>query len=162
MTEPRPEQCWYFGLAAPDWSLFARLALSPRLGTASWWALVARCDEPLLVVRDESLALPKRTLEVRGPGLWADLTCHEPLRRWQLNFEGIAVALDDPNEASGKAYGDLVAMEFEFEWESTAPPRRAANGGYTVACEVHGELEMAGEGVLRAVASHGWHGYVTE
>ena len=68
MTEPRPEQCWYFGLAAPDWSLFARLALSPRLGAASWWALVARRSEPLLVVRDESLALPKRTLEVRGPG----------------------------------------------------------------------------------------------
>lgn len=151
MDDLAGSECWYFGLDTPDWSLFARLALYPQQRVASWWTVLARSGEQLLVVRDDALDLPKRTLEVRGPGLWADVTAHDRLLRWQVNFEGVAVGLDDPNDAAGRAYGDRVAMEFELEWEKVE---------HATAWEVHGEVEIMGAESLKASASRGWRGHV--
>lgn len=144
--EPGPEKCWndswYFNVVAADasWALSARLALFPNLNHGWWWAVLARADAPILLVRDHSLALPKhRSFEIRGQGLWLDLTCHTPMERWQVNFEGIALALDDPNEVGGASeLGHHVPVEFEFEWEATARPL-AHRGGYSQRCSVHGE-----------------------
>ena len=139
-------ESWYFDVVAPDasWGMYARLGLYPNLGVAWWWAAVVRRGEPVLLVRDHALALPRGgSFEVRGDGLWADLTCHEPLARWQVNFEGIAVALDDPTEAYRTEHGDRVPIEFEFEWETAAPAFEYPGvSRYEVSCDVHGEIQI--------------------
>lgn len=137
-------ESWSFSVTDAQFGLWVRFALDPRRGTASWWSVVARADQPLLLVRDETLALPTRkTMEVRGQGLWADLTCHEPMQRWQVNFEGIAVALDDPREVGGAELGHHTPVELEFEWEAIEPPQPyAAIDGYVQRCTVHGEMQI--------------------
>lgn len=92
--------------------------------------------EPVLLVRDESLRLPTRnSFEVRGPGLWADVHRHSA-DRWQVNFEGITVALD-PTDVARHEVGDLVPVEFEFEWEATGP-----RIGAVQRCMVDGEAQI--------------------
>ncbi len=144
--EPLWNESWYFDVVAPDasWGMYARLGLYPNIGAAWWWAVVVRQHEPLLLVRDHTLALPRgKSFEVRGEGLWADLTCHEPMQRWQVNFEGIAVSLDDPTEAYRTEHGDRVPIEFEFEWESVAPAFDYPGvSRYEVSCDVHGEVQI--------------------
>lgn len=138
-------ESWCFEVVAPDasWGIHARLGLYPNMGAAWWWALVVRRDEPLLLARDHTLALPRgKSFEVRGDGLWADLTCHEPMQRWQVNFEGIALALDDPNDVHFRERGDRVPIEFEFEWESVGTPRPIGALGYGLFCTSHGELKI--------------------
>jgi hypothetical protein len=101
------------------------------------------------------------SFEVRGSGLWADLHCHRAMQRWQVNFEGIAVALDDPAEAHRGERGDIVPVEFEFEWEASAewtPTRR----GYTQRCNVVGDADIRGSAPLAlaqpapGLRSHEW------
>jgi hypothetical protein len=148
--DPLWNESWYFDVVAPDatWGMYARLGLYPNLGTAWWWAVVVREDQPLLLVRDHSLAIPRgASFEVRGDGLWADLTCHEPLERWQVNFEGVAVALDDPSDAYRSEHGDRTPIEFEFEWEAAAPAFRYPGvDRYEQSCVVHGEVQIATAG----------------
>ncbi len=145
-ADERWSESWYFDVVAPDasWGMYARLELHPNAGVCWWWAAVVRGGEPLLLVRDHTLALPRgKSFEVRGDGLWADLTCHKPMERWQVNFEGIALSLDDPGEAYRSERGDRVPIEFEFEWESVTPPSEYSGGSrYAVSCDVHGEVQI--------------------
>lgn len=95
----------------------------------------------VLLVRDDSLPLPRRgSLEVRGSGLWADVHRHDA-GRWQVNFEGIALTLD-PSDVARHEVGDLVPVEFEFEWEATG-----AAVGSVQRCMVDGEAAV-GDGHL--------------
>ena len=58
-----------------EWALHCGLALEAR--SAAWWTVLARTGEPLLLVRDEALQLPRPgAMEVRGSGLWADVHRH--------------------------------------------------------------------------------------
>lgn len=140
-TDPLWSEAWYFDAVAPDltWAMYARFALLPNLLQAWWWSVIVHADEPMLLVRDQQLDLP-RAFEVRGDGLWADLTCHDPMQRWQVNFEGFAVALDDPEDAYGHERGDRVPLEFEFDWEAAAPPF-AIEDGYGQRCIVTADFD---------------------
>jgi hypothetical protein len=146
--EPGEEQLWneswYFDVAAPDgsWGMYARLGLYPNLKVAWYWAVIVREGEPMLLVRDHELDIPKgESLEVRGSGLWADTSCLEPHQRWQLSFEGDAVALDDPKDAYGDERGERVPIAFEFEWEGCAPVFVYPGvSRYEQSCMVHGEV----------------------
>jgi hypothetical protein len=142
--DPLWTEAWYFDVVAPDlsWAMYARFALCPNLGHAWWWSVIVRAGEPMLLVREQHLDLP-RAFEVRGDGLWADLTCHGAMQRWQVNFEGIAVALDDPTDAYGAERGDRVPVEFEFDWDATAPPTTIADG-YGQRCAVTGDVDIVG------------------
>jgi hypothetical protein len=133
-------EAWYFDAVAPDlsWAMYACLALCPNLGRAWWWSVIVRDGEPMLLVRDQHLDLP-RTFEVRGDGLWADLACHDPMVRWQVNFEGFAVALDEPGDAYTHERGDRVPVEFEFEWDAAAEPS-AISDGYGQRCTVSSDF----------------------
>jgi hypothetical protein len=145
-------EAWYFDCVAPDlsWAMYARFALSPPLGQAWWWSVIVRAGAQMLLVRDQHLDLP-RGFEVRGDGLWADLTCHEPMGRWQVNFEGFAVGLDDPADAYGDERGDRVPVEFEVEWDAAAPPFAIA-AGYGQRCTVTGDFD----GSVAGYREHTW------
>lgn len=140
-----------------EWALYVSLVVgSDRAG---WSGVIARTHEPLLLVRDDELAAPRPgSLEVRGSGLWADVHCHERGQRWQVNFEGFVLALD-AGDVGGREVGDLVAVEFEFEWDAIGPST-ASGGGSVQRCMVDGEARIGiGGGVLALDAPvPGWRG----
>lgn len=152
---------WAFDAVAPDGSWALHTSLTLTADVAQFVAVVARVGEPLLLVRDDSLSRPRpATLEVRGSGLWADLHCHTPMRRWQVNFEGIALALD-PADVGVHEVGDRVPVEFEFEWEAVESPT-ATPDGYVQRCMADGDAQI-GTGALgaldaptRGFRSHTW------
>jgi len=161
---PGAFEAWRFEVVAPNgaWALFVQFGLLPKRDGASWWSVLARTGEPLLFVRDEGLALPRaKSLEVRGDGLWAELTCREPFERWQVNFEGIALALDDPSDVAVSEIGYRTPVEFEFEWEADAPVR-LIDDGYSQRCTVHGEVQIASAGNVLALDEPvpGWRAHV--
>jgi hypothetical protein len=97
-------------------------------------------------------------LLVKGEGMWAEHICESPFEQWTVTNETYASALDDPNDAWGRAYGTPTPIAFDLEWYATAPPE-PIEGGYRQDGEVHGLIEV-GSGsvaeVLRASRTHRW------
>jgi hypothetical protein len=129
------------------------------VGGGGWyWAAVARPGLPLLHVADWSVPLRSDPLLVKGDGLWAEHTCDAPMEQWTVVNETYATALDDPDEALGRAYGTPTAIAFDLEWYATAEPSDIADG-YEQAGVVHGVIELAGTAGLHLdeAAAHRWH-----
>ena len=65
--------------------------------------------------------MPRRAdpLLVKGDGLWAEHTCDAPMEQWTVANETYAAALDDPDEALGRAYGVTTALSWDLEWYAT-------------------------------------------
>ena len=63
---------------------------------------------------------------VKAPGLWAEHTCDAPMQQWTVANETYATALDDPDDALGRAYGVPTAMAFDLEWYATGGRGRRA------------------------------------
>ena len=107
---------------------------------------------------DLDLPLPTSGLRVRTTGLWADHHCEAPFEQWTVRNECHAVALDDPADALGRAYGTAAAVAFDLEWYAAGGPA-ALDGGYVQAGEAHAVIEVAGgplELVGPAARSHTW------
>ncbi len=76
------------------------------VGAIAWyWAALARSGAPLLHVADWHVPRRSDPLLVKGDGLWAEHTCDAPMEQWTVANETYAAALDDPDEALGRAYG---------------------------------------------------------
>lgn len=163
-VEPLWDESWYFDFAREDGSLggYVRVGRYPNLGVFWYWACVCGPGRPLVTVVDHELAPPRGTsLEVRGPGLWADHHCEDPLERWSLGLEAFAVALDDPRDAYGAARGDRIPFGLDLEWETTGEVFRYPSGldRYEVPCRVHGEVLVGTEAIgVDAVGQrdHSW------
>ena len=159
------EESWHFDFVAHDGSLggFVRLVLRPGEGTAWYWAYLAGFHRPVVVVRDHELDLPPRlrgpnavaarTLELRGPGLWAQLICETPLDHWSAGLEAAGVALDDPAEGLRGERGDPVPLGLDLEWEATGAPA-AEGAGYAQPAAVHGEVLLGSQRL--DVEARGW------
>jgi hypothetical protein len=151
---PGPEadwhEAWWFDAWAPDGSagVATALVLFPNTHRAWYWAVLVRAGEPLLHAADLDLIAPTAGLRVRTSGLWADHVCEAPFEQWTVVNELYAVALDDPDEALGRAHGLQAPMAFDLEWYATAPAEPMTGPGpgpgYTQAGEVHGEIELQG------------------
>ncbi|HEX9259728.1 MAG TPA: hypothetical protein VF855_09345 [Acidimicrobiales bacterium] len=156
-------ECWGFelwdehGLGA-----YSVLVLLPNQGRAWYWAAVVRPDHPLLSVVDQDQALPVGTLRVRGGGLWADAQCEAPFEQWTVLNETYAVALDDPDDALGRALGEPAPVAFDWEWYASSPPADLAGrtvAGYAQAGQVLGEIELRDGRVpvdARSMRVHWW------
>jgi len=104
---------------------------------------------------------------VKGEALWAEHTCDDPMAQWSIGNETYASAIDDPDEALGRAYGDPTPIAFDLEWYATRPPspleptgdRAAVDVGYEQVGVVHGAVEILGEPRLELteVPAHRWH-----
>ena len=148
---------WSADLAA---GAFTWLTLLPVQRRAWYWSVLVRDGEPLLHVADVDLPLPTSGLRVRTTGLWADHHCEAPFEQWTVRNECHAVALDDPADALGRAYGTAAAVAFDVEWYAAGEPV-AVDGGYAQAGEAHAVIEVAGgpiEVVGPAARSHTWGG----
>lgn len=153
------EEAWAFDWAAADASVggSVRLALRPGEGVARYWACVAGAGRPLVTVVDHEVRPPAgRSLEVRAEGLWADHVCETPFDHWTLGAEAFAVALDEPLDAWGRAWGDRVPFGVDLEWETEGEVRPVADG-YALACRVTGEVIVGDERL--AVDAGGWRSH---
>jgi hypothetical protein len=155
-----------------EW-VFTAWAVQPAVGVISgyrivgasgwYWAALARAGEPLLHVADWHVPLRANPLLVKGPGLWAEHTCDAPLEQWTVVNETYAAALDDPDDALGRAYGVPTALSWDLEWYATSPPAPIGVDGYQQAGVVHGQIEIGGTRPVRLseTPAHRWHRWGT-
>jgi hypothetical protein len=123
---------------------FTWLTLLPNQRRAWYWSALVRHGEPLLHVADLEVPLPPSGLRVRTTGLWADHHCEVPFEQWTVRNECYAVALDDPDDALGRAYGTSTPIAFDIEWYATDPTLDVTNG-YEQAGVAHAIIELAGK-----------------
>ena len=133
--------------------------------TAWYWAALARAGLPLLHIIDDGIRVRSDPFIVKGEALWAEHAIDSPMEQWSLGNETYAVALDEPDDALGLAYGDRTPIAFDLEWGATGRPvgLAAAAGpgvdGYEQAGIVHGAIEILGERSVdfAGVTAHRWH-----
>ncbi len=135
--------------------------------TAWYWAALARVGRPLLHIADFDVTVRADPFIVKGEALWAEHTCDDPMAQWSIGNETYAAAIDDADEALGRAYGDPTPIAFDLEWYATGPAtpleptgdRAAVDVGYEQVGVVHGAVEILGEPRLELieVPAHRWH-----
>jgi len=135
--------------------------------TAWYWAALARQGQPLLHITDFEVPVRADPFIVKGEALWAEHTCDDPMAQWTIGNETYASAIDDADEALGRAYGDPTPIAFDLEWYATGPAtpleptgdRAAVDVGYEQVGVVHGAIDILGEPRLELteVPGHRWH-----
>lgn len=162
---------WVFTAWTPD----ARLGLISGhriVGRTAWyWAALARSGRPLLHITDFDVPVRADPFIVKGEALWAEHHCDGEMQQWSIGNETYASAIDDPDEALGRAYGDPTPIAFDLEWYATAGAmplepagdRGSIDAGYEQIGVVHGAIEILGEArvELVEVPAHRWHRWTT-
>ena len=136
---------WVFAVWTPDGS--AGFVSGHRLvgGRAWYWFGLAAAGYPMLHLTEWDVALRSDPFVVKAPEMWAEHHCVEPLRQWTIGNEGHAAALDDPDEAFGRAYGIPTAMATDVEWYAIgglATIDVAGGVGFEQAGVAHGVIEL--------------------
>jgi hypothetical protein len=157
---------WIFTCWTPDASLGAITGLRVHGATAWYWAALVRRGEPLLHVTEWDVRMRADPTVIKAHGLWAEHICEVPMQQWTVGNECFATAIQDPEEARGRAYGDPTAVAFDLEWYATAPPQplgRATWSGYEQEGVVHGVVELPGSSLpLAEVPARRWHRWGSE
>jgi hypothetical protein len=128
--------------------------------TAWYWASLARAGRPLLHVADFEVPVRADPFVVKGEALWAEHVREAPMAQWSVGNETYASAIDDPDEALGRAYGDPTPIAFDLEWYATGGPEAVRHGdGYGQPGVVHGTIEVFGEPSVELVEvpARRWH-----
>ncbi|MDQ3470209.1 MAG: hypothetical protein M3487_10670 [Actinomycetota bacterium] len=148
---------WVFTCWAADGSLGAVSAHRVIDRTAWYWAALVRPGEPLLHVTEWDITVRADPSVLKAHGLWAEHICDAPMQQWTITNECFAIALDDPDDALGQAYGTPTAVAFDLEWYATASPT-PHDGGYAQEGVVHGLVELPGERLTVAeIPARRWH-----
>lgn len=149
------------GTTAEEWSFAAWsadgscgvISTQRLLGRRCWyWSAVVQAGMPLVTLAEFEAVVRPDPFIVKAHGLWAEHICDAPLEQWTIGNEAIAVALEDPAAALGRAYGEPTAMAMDLEWYATAPPVSLAAPdanddeahGFVQDGTVHGVVEVAG------------------
>ncbi len=97
--------------------------------TAWYWSALVRAGEPLLHVTEWDVALRADAPGVlKAHGLWAEHVCVAPMEQWTVSNECYATAIDDADDALGRATGQPTAIALDLEWYATAPPEPSRPG----------------------------------
>ncbi len=166
-----PVEEWVFAAWTPD----ARLGVISGhriVGRTAWyWSALARSGRPLLHITDFDVPVRADPFIVKGEALWAEHHCDAEMQQWSIGNETYASAIDDPDEALGRAYGDPTPIAFDLEWYATAGAtplepagdRASIDAGYEQIGVVHGAIEILGESrvELVEVPAHRWHRWTT-
>ena len=155
---------WVFAAYTPDGS-FGVLSGHRLLGSVAWyWAAVVEQGYPLLhltewqvVVRDFDPFI------VKAPEMWAEHQLDAPMEQWSIGNEAYFVALEQPGDALGRAYGEPTALACDLEWYATGPAT-AIDAGYEQVGVVHGTIERLHRPNLELteVPAHRWRRWGTE
>lgn len=149
---------WVFAVWAPDASL--GIVSGHRLfeGHAWYWAAMIEADRPLMHLTEWEIVV--RAFDpfiVKAPEMWAEHQLDAPMEQWSIGNEAYFVALDDPADALGRAYGRPTPVAMDLEWYSTGSATEIANG-YEQPGVVHGEIELMHRPNLELVEvpAHRW------
>ncbi|HWC69484.1 MAG TPA: hypothetical protein VG478_15555 [Acidimicrobiales bacterium] len=157
---PDWQETWWFDAWTPDATVAVtcRVTLLPSRRRAAYWSQLVRAGEPLVHLADLDVPLPSAGLALRSPALWADHECEAPFEQWTVANEAYAVALTDPEEALGRAYGEALPLAVDVEWYATSPPRPTP-GGYVQDGEGHSVIELGHDSITLegpAARGHVW------
>lgn len=153
-----PVEEWVFAAWRADASLGV-ISGHRIVGRTAWyWAALARRDRPLLHVADFDVPVRADPFVVKGEALWAEHHCDAAMQQWSVGNETYASALDDPEEALGRAYGDPTPIAFDLEWYATADASTIV-AGYEQVGVVHGAIDVLGEARIEVaeVPAQRWH-----
>ena len=127
----------------------------PALGRGWYHAVVVGPGRDTVSVVDTDLAVSNGAggLELRSPGLWADHNPTAAFGHWTVAAEAFGVALEDPWEAWGRAFGAPQPVGLDLEWDPVPgadlagldPIDADLGGTWRVGCEVHGVVLVADE-----------------
>jgi hypothetical protein len=167
-----PVEEWVFAAWSTDASLGV-ISGHRLVGRTAWyWASLARAGRPLLHITDFEVPVRADPFIVKGEALWAEHHCDAEMEQWSIGNETYASAIDDADEALGRAYGDPTPIAFDLEWYATAPPsvlepvgdRAWADFGYEQPGVVHGAIDVLGEPRLDLVEvpAHRWHRWTVD
>lgn len=141
--------CWEFDVVVDDGELGVAVGVGRRRGRAEGWyrAVVAGAGRPTVTIVDPAVRWgPRGSLECRAPGLWADHHGASSGGHWTVAAEALGVALDDPFDIWGRAFGDPTPVGLDLEWDPVAAPVLFERGdGWRVDCVVLGEVLVADE-----------------
>lgn len=125
------------GAAVDEW-LFAGWSVDARVGWISghrllgrrawYWSALVRDDGPLLHLTEWDVPVRSDVFVVKAPEMWAEHHCVGPFEQWSVGNEAYFVALDDPDEALGPAYGRPTPTAMDLEWYAAASPEPADHG----------------------------------
>lgn len=152
---------WVFAAWTPDATLGA-ISGHRIVGTVAWyWAALARIGQPLLHITDFEVPVRADPFIVKGEAMWAEHFRDAPMEQWSIGNETYASALDDADDALGRAYGIPTPIAFDLEWYAGALPSAIENG-YEQTGVVHGAIEVLGEPTieLAEVPAQRWHRWV--
>ncbi|WP_040492063.1 hypothetical protein [Ilumatobacter nonamiensis] len=152
---------WVFAAWTPDADLGV-LSGHRIVGTTAWyWAALARAGRPLLHITDFEVPVRADPFIVKGEAMWAEHFRDAPMEQWSVGNETYASALDDPDDALGRAYGIPTPIAFDLEWYAVAQPT-AIEHGYDQAGVVHGAIEILGESTteLAEIPARRWHRWI--
>ena len=98
---------------------------------------------------------------VKAPEMWAGHDLVAPFEQWTIGNEGHAAALDDPDEALGRAYGIPTPISMDAEWYAIggATPIAAPHGhGFEQVGVAHGIIELIDRPPLEfeEIPAHRW------
>ncbi len=167
-----PIEEWVFAAWTADGALGV-ISGHRIVGRMAWyWSALARAGRPLLHITDFSVPVRADPFIVKGEALWAEHTCDDPMAQWSVGNETYASALDDADDALGRAFGEPTPIAFDLEWYATGPPsplepageRAAVDVGYEQVGVVHGAIEILGEPRLEfaEIPAHRWHRWTTD
>ena len=110
--------------------------------SAWYWAAMVEADRPLMHLTEwEVVVRAHDPFIVKAPEMWAEHQLDAPMEQWSIGNEAYFVALDDPDEAVGRAYGTPTPVAMDLEWYATGAASEIANG-YEQPGVVHGEIEL--------------------
>ncbi len=156
---------WLFAAWTPEADLGVVSGHRIVGATAWYWAALARAAMPLLHITDFAVPVRADPFIIKGEAMWAEHFRDAPMEQWSIGNETYAAALDDVDEALGRAYGIPTPIAFDLEWYATGPPRpmpsdeHAADAGYRQEGVVHGRIEILGEEPidLTEIPARRWH-----
>lgn len=133
-----------------------------RSRTGWQWSALARREQPLLHVAEWDVPLRAEPLVAKAPQLWGEWTCDAPFQQWTIGMETYAAALDDPDDALGRAYGVPTPIAWDLEWYATEDPEPVPHG-YGQRGVIHGVVELLdGPLTLTEIPSQRWHRWGSE
>ena len=140
------------GAAVEEW-VFAAWTPDAHIGVVSghrllaggdwYWAALVETGWPLLHLTEWNVARRPDPFTVKAPEMWAEHHCVDPMKQWTVGNEAHSAALDEPEDALGRAYGVPTPMAMDLEWYATGGVEAIADG-YRQVGVLHGVVEVLG------------------
>ncbi len=157
----------HVGAAVEEW-VFAAWSPDGRIGVVSghrltsagdwYWAGLVESGRPLLHLAEWNVVRRSDPFIVKAPEMWAEHHCVAPFEQWSVGNEAHATALDDADDALGRAYGVPTPMAMDLEWYAVEGVEQI-DDGYRQRGVLHGLVELLGRPDLdlAEIPAQRWH-----